>query len=63
METLGLFAAAGVRVVPIENLYEGAVWVPKHRILMVEMNLTTEEWAWVTRLYLPAALTTPNRPR
>ena len=56
METLGLFAAADVRVVPFEDLAEGAVWVAKHRILLVDMNLTSEERAWIAQLYLPAAL-------
>ena len=58
METLGLFAAAGVRVVPVEDLEEAAVWVSSHRILLIATDLTTEERHDLACAYLPIALQT-----
>ena len=59
METLGLFAAAGVRVVPVEDLGEPATWVESHRILLVDMDLTTEQRHQIACVFLPAALGLP----
>jgi hypothetical protein len=56
METLGLFAAAGVRVVPIEDFAPGAMWVPEAEILLIDTRLTSEERAHVARAYLPVVL-------
>lgn len=56
METLGLFAAAGVRVVPIEDFEPGAMWVPEAGVLLIDTNLTSDERAHVARVYLPAVL-------
>lgn len=56
METLGLFAAAGVRVVPIEDFEPKVAWFASQRLLLIDANLTTEERRRVARHYLPAAL-------
>lgn len=53
---LDLFRAAGVRVVPIEDLEEAAVWVSSHRILMVAANLTSEQREDLVTEFLPTAL-------
>lgn len=59
METLALFAAAGVRVVPVEDLGEPATWVSSHRILLIDTHLTTEQRHQVACAFLPAVLSTP----
>lgn len=63
METLGLFAAAGVRVVPVEDLGEPATWLPTKRILLIDTALTTEQRHQVACVFLPAVLSTPPGSR
>ncbi|HWJ65374.1 MAG TPA: hypothetical protein VNT31_01735 [Nocardioides sp.] len=53
---LDLFRAAGVRVVPIEDLGEPAVWVASHRVLMIDTALTTEQRHQVACVFLPAVM-------
>lgn len=56
METLGLFAAAGVRVVPVEDFDLKAAWVPQARVLLIAADLTTQERHDVACSYLPRVL-------
>lgn len=53
---MDLFRAAGVRVVPVEDLKEAAVWVSSHRILMVAADLTSEQREDLVTEFLPTAL-------
>lgn len=56
METLGLFAAAGVKVVPVEDFDYKAAWVPQARVLLIAADLTTQERRDVACSYLPRVL-------
>lgn len=51
-----LYRAAGVRVVPIEDFEESAVWVSSHQILLVDAGLTADERRDVACVYLPSML-------
>lgn len=56
VETLGLFAAAGVRIVPIEDFEPRVAWFASQRLLLIDAHLTTEERRRVARHYLPVVL-------
>ncbi|UUW88348.1 hypothetical protein [Pimelobacter simplex] len=56
MEGMGLFAAAGIRIVPVEDFAPGAVLVSEFKILLVDTDLTTEERHRVACEFLPAAI-------
>ena len=56
---MDLFAAAGVRVVPVEQLGELAAWVSTHRVLLIDAGITPDQLHQVACLLLPRALQTP----
>lgn len=51
-----LFAAAGVRVVPIENFPHKVAWIEDLDLLVIDAHLTSEERERVVCHYLPAVL-------
>ncbi|MFW6869212.1 hypothetical protein ACOACQ_17625 [Nocardioides sp. CPCC 206347] len=57
-DELDLLRAAGVRVVPMEDLEEAAIWISSHRILLIAADLTSEERHDLACAYLPTALET-----
>jgi hypothetical protein len=55
MELMNLFAAAGVRVVPVEDFDYQAAMVPDLGILLIAADLTSEEREQIVCEYLPEA--------
>ena len=51
-----LFAAAGVRVVPVEDFEHRVAWVQDLGLLIIDSRLGPEERHLVAQDYLPAVL-------
>lgn len=56
MEGLELFAAAGVRVISVDNFEHVVAWVRDLDLLIIDADLSPQDRQQVTRHYLPAIL-------
>lgn len=56
MEAFGILMMLGVRVREVHRLDEGAVWLPRRRLLLIDAGLSEAQRAEAAAAFLPDAL-------